>query len=141
MDEKNWGKNYTEFWTVKKDQTGAQPGQALVSSKHGLNDTSFPIDGGNAKLKAISPISCREGFVLAEDTEVENNGDQKYKEYEVLKKASIFHKMGFSNYGGSSRKKKRSASSSRKPVRRNPVRKLRVKRSRSGSKGPSRSRK
>ncbi len=122
----NWGKDYTDFWVINIDQTPAELGHVMVTSKHGQGQKSLSLP--SPTLKAISPISCKEGYVLAEDTAA--SGMNKYKECLVLKQASLFHKMGISSYGGRHKKtqKKRSSSSKRKPTRY-----LRVKRSRSGS--------
>jgi hypothetical protein len=124
MAEKDFEKPYTDFWSINKDQSGASAGHVWVSSKHNLGQVQLQFGPDN--LKAISPISCKEGYILAEDTNA--SGNNKYKEYPVLKKASLFHKIGISSYGGKKYHKKRSSSSKRKPARR-----LRVKRSRSGS--------
>jgi hypothetical protein len=131
MAEKDLDKKYTEFWSIKKDQTGALDGHVLLVSKHGLKEKSAQFASDN--WKALGPVSCKEGLLIAQDVR-----GGALKEFQVLEKPSLLHKIGITAYGGVKRPRRKPRRSSSRKSRRSSSRKSRRSSSRKSRRSSSR---
>ena len=93
---------YTSFWNIREDQTNAEVGKVLLSSKKDLDHQSVPF--GNGDMKALGPISCAPGFIVAQKP-----GGGPLEEFRILKVPSMAQSAGlpFTSYGGVDRARSR----------------------------------